>query len=271
MINSLPTVSVIMGIYNCETTIEAAINSILNQTYQDFELIMCDDKSTDHTLTIARSYASEFPEKIVLLENKKNEGLNFTLNRCLLVAKGKYIARMDGDDISLPERFETEVSFLEQNKNVAIVGAAMDVFDDKGTWGKHIYLKNPQKKDFLKGTPFGHPVCMVRKKAYMDVKGYSESSKLLRVEDYHLWIKMYSKGYIGVNLPYTLYLYRDDRNGYMKRKFKYRLNEVYVMSLAIRMLKLPIYSYIFILRPVLIGLLPHSLYEILHRLKWHNR
>lgn len=269
MVNS-PTVSVIMGIFNCEKTLPDAIESLMSQTYQDFELIMCDDNSTDNTLNIAESYATKCPDKIIVLKNDKNKGLNFTLNKCLQRARGKYIARMDGDDMSLPKRFEKEVSFLESHQDIAIVGAAMDVFDEKGVWGKRVYSREPQKKDFLKGTPFAHPVCMVRKEAYKAVNGYSVQKKLLRVEDYHLWLKMYSKGFKGVNLNEVLYLYRDDRSGYKRRKFKYRINEAYVMRLAVRMLKLPSYNYLFALRPILVGLLPYCFYDKLHRWKMHN-
>lgn len=265
-----PTVSVIMGIFNCEKTLPDAIDSLINQTYQDFELIMCDDDSADNTLEIAESYAMKYPDKIIILKNSRNEGLNFTLNKCLKKARGKYIARMDGDDMSLPERFEEEVSFLEQHQNIAIVGASMHVFDENGVWGNRVYIREPQNKDFMKGTPFAHPVCMVRKEAYKAVNGYSEQKKLLRVEDYHLWLKMYSKGFKGVNLNEILYLYRDDRNGYKKRKLKYRLNEAYVIQLAVRMLKLPFYNYIFALRPILVGLLPYCVYDRLHRRKMRN-
>ena len=94
-----------MGIYNCADTLAAAIDSILAQTYTDWELILCDDGSADRTYEVAEDYRSRYPEKIVLLKNERNMGLNYTLNRCLEQAKGAYIARMDGDDVSLPHRF----------------------------------------------------------------------------------------------------------------------------------------------------------------------
>ena len=97
-------VSIIMGIYNCAETLPEAIESILNQTYLNWELIMCDDGSSDDTWKIAIRYAEKYPDKIKILKNESNKGLNYTLNRCLKKATGKYIARMDGDDISMPER-----------------------------------------------------------------------------------------------------------------------------------------------------------------------
>ena len=94
----MPKISVIMGIYNCANTISGSIESIINQTYEDWELIMCDDGSIDTTFDVAKEYQKKYPQKIILLKNKRNRGLNYTLNKCLEIAKGEYIARMDGDD-----------------------------------------------------------------------------------------------------------------------------------------------------------------------------
>ena len=106
-----------MGIYNCETTLEAAIVSILEQTVADWELILCDDGSTDRTYDIARRYQEAYPEKVILLKNQTNQGLNYTLNKCLNISDAEYIARMDADDISEPTRLEEEIKFLEKNKD----------------------------------------------------------------------------------------------------------------------------------------------------------
>lgn len=269
-LDNFPMISVIMGIFNCESTVKEAINSILNQTYQNFELILCDDGSSDNTYKIACQFATDYPNKVILIKNDKNMGLNYTLNRCLKHARGKYIARMDGDDLSLPERFEKEVKYLEANPQISILGASLRVFDDNGVWGIRKFKQNPQAKDFMKGSQFSHSVCMVRKEAYQAVNGYSESKHLLRVEDYHLWIKMYSKDFIGFNLEDELYMYRDDRSGYQKRKFKYRINEAYVILLAVKLLKLPIWYCIYSLRPIMVGLLPYHLYDLLHKWKMNR-
>jgi glycosyltransferase EpsE len=106
---------------------------------------------------------------------------------------------------------------------------------------------------------------MVRKEAYDAVGGYSVDKKLLRMEDYHLWIKMYAKGFKGHNIGKTMYKMRDDRNAYNRRKFKYRLNEAYVRLLAVKELKLPVYGVIYALRPILVGLLPKKIYDMLHK------
>lgn len=261
------TVSVIMGIFNCEETLAEAVDSIINQTYGDWELIMCDDGSKDDTYEIALHYQKRYPDKIVVLKNEKNEGLNATLNKCLKSARGTYIARMDGDDICSPERFEKELTVLEQEADVAIVSTDMIHFDSAGEWGRVSHPTYPKNIDFLNGTPFCHAPCMVRKEAYDAVEGYSVDEKYMRVEDFHLWLKMYKAGFKGKNIHEVLYSMRDDQNARNRRKFRHRINESYVRYLALKEFKLPIWGYIFVLRPIVVGLLPVGVYDLLHKMK----
>lgn len=262
-------VSVIMGIFNCADTLEDAVNCILNQTHTNWELILCDDGSSDNTYDAAFSLA-EKDRRIRLLRNAQNMGLNYTLNRCLSCATGTYIARMDGDDLCVPERFEEELRCLEENPDIAIVSTDMEFFDETGIWGRISHPEFPKNSDFLAGSPFCHAPCMVRREAYEAVGGYSVDKKLLRVEDYHLWIKMYSKGFQGRNIGKALYKMRDDRNAYSRRKFRYRLNEAYVRLLAIKELQLPFYTAVYALRPIIVGLLPKKLYDLLHKRNLHQ-
>lgn len=255
-----------MGIYNCADTLEEAVESILQQTYDDWELIMCDDGSMDSTYEIATRFSRQY-ENIIAFQNEKNMGLNYTLNKCLEKAKGEYIARMDGDDISLPRRLEKEVAFLDQHKEYAIVSTNMIYFDENGEWGKSNMLEFPQKEDLVRATPFCHAPCMVRREAYECVKGYSVDKKLLRVEDYHLWFKMYSEGYKGYNLQEPLYKMRDDRKATQRRKYKYRINEAHVKRLIMKKFGLSIKNMVYVLRPLIVGAMPEILYEYLHKKK----
>ena len=265
----MPKISILMGIYNCAGTLPDAIDSILRQTVTDWELILCDDGSADDTLSVAKRFAQAHPDRIVLLQNPQNMGLNATLNRCLSVARGEFIARMDGDDICAPERFAEELAVLESEPDIAIVSTDMHCFDESGIWGMIRYPEYPQPKDFLANSPFCHAPCMVRKEAYDAVGGYSVDKKLLRVEDYHLWVKMYQAGYRGKNIHKPLYSMRDDRNANSRRKFRYRINEAYVRMLVVRELGLPATAYVFAMRPILVGLLPKPVYDKLH--KWNLR
>lgn len=257
-------VSIIMGIFNCEKTLSEAIESILNQTYKAWVLIMCDDGSVDNTYELAEKYRQQYPDKIVLIKNEKNLGLNKTLNHCLEYAKTEYVARMDGDDISLPERFEKEVEFLDSHPEYAIVSTPMIYFDENGDFRTGRGGKEPQITSMVLGTPFCHAPCMVRKEAYDAVKGYSTREDRLRVEDWDLWIRMYEKGFKGYTLSEPLYKMRDDRNAYSRRKFKYRINECKVGASAIKKLNLKKWRYILCLRPIIVGLLPKHIYLFLH-------
>ena len=264
-------ISVIMGIYNCEEYLEEAIRSILNQTYKDWELIMCDDGSSDRTYLIAKKYEKLYPAKIRVLKNPSNKGLNYTLNRCLKEAKGNYIARMDGDDRCSVDRFEKEVAVLDNQKDISIVSSYLEYFDESGVWGICKYKEYPQKKDFLRGSQFCHAASMVRREAFKKVNGYSVEKRLLRVEDYHLWMKMYAAGYTGYNIQEPLYQMRDDKNAYSRRKFKYRINETYVKMQIIKTFKLSVYSYLFAFKPVIVGLLPTKVYDLMHKRRLNGK
>lgn len=260
-------ISVLMGIYNCAATLPEAIDCILAQTESSWELILCDDGSADDTYAVAQSYAEKYADQIILLKNDKNMGLNFTLNRCLAAAKGEFVARMDGDDLCSPDRFQKELAALAEYPDVALVSTAMTYFDETGTWGQSHPKPFPQKADFLCGTPFCHAPCMARREAFQAVGGYTDDPKFLRVEDFDLWIKLYAAGYKGMNLDEPLYQMRDDRDAFSRRKFRFRLNEARVIGKAIRLLKLPKWQYYRTMRPILVGLMPMWLYKILHKRK----
>lgn len=263
-------ISIIMGIYNCSATLSEAIDSIIAQTYNNWELIMCDDGSADNTFKIAQEYKEKYPDKIVLLKNEKNMGLNYTLNKCLEAAKGEYIARMDGDDISLPTRFEKEIDFLNNNPQFAVVSTPMIMFDQDGKWGETSAIECPQIKDFFEHTPFfAHAACMMRKSVFDEVGGYTVDPKFLRVEDCNLWFKVYAHGYKGANLTEPLYMMRDDRNATHRRSWKARLNGCYVLYDGFKMLHIPWYKYYYVIKNTVVEvakcLIPVGVYEYIHK------
>lgn len=258
-------ISVLMGIYNCAGTLPEAIDCILAQTVTDWQLILCDDGSADDTYAVAKKYAERYPDQILLLKNERNMGLNYTLNHCLSEAKGEFVARMDGDDLCSPDRFEKELAALEQNPDMAVVSTAMEYFDETGVWGRNHPTARPQPEDFLYGTPFCHAPCMARRAAVEAVGGYTDDEKFLRVEDFDLWVKLYAAGCRGMNLDEPLYQMRDDRNAFSRRKFRFRINEARVICKAVRLLKLPKRGYLRALRPILVGLMPMWLYKKLHK------
>lgn len=260
-----PKISIIMGLYNCQATLKEAIDSIIAQTYTDWELIMCDDGSKDHTYKLAQEYKDQLGDKVILLKNEKNLGLNSTLNKCIDYARGEYIARMDGDDISLPQRFQVQMEFLEKNPNYDLVGVLAQHFDEDGEWGAYYLPKEPTPAAFLKNSPFVHATIIMKTQVLKELGGYTVSKKLLRVEDYHLWVRMYAAGYKGYNLQEFLYMFRDDRNAYGRRKYRFRVNEFRVRWLVATSFPLGIKAYLCAFRPLIVGALPMWLYDVLHK------
>ena len=240
------------------------MDSILNQTEKDWEFIICDDGSTDGTAGILRQYA-ERDSRIRVLTNAGNRGLPYSLNRCLAESRGKYIARMDADDFSVPDRFEKELAVLESRPELSIVGSQVALFDDSGVWGVVRYPLEPLPDDLKNGIIFFHGSVLVRREAYEAVGGYSEEPKAVRVEDYDLWVRMYEKGFRGANIDEYLYRFRMDVNAANKRIMKYRLNEAGVRIDAVKRLNLPKINYLRAAKPILLGILPKSLYYKLYR------
>lgn len=257
-------VSVLMGIYNCENTLEQAVQSIKNQTYSDWELIMCDDGSTDNTYDVAKKL-SENDDRIILIKNEKNLGLNKTLNNCLEKASGTYIARMDGDDDSLPERFTRQVHFLENQDVFDIVSSSMIFFDENGEWGKNTVKEYPQPEDVVTGSPICHAPVMMKKKCMDSVGGYTVDKRMLRVEDVNLWIKLYAAGYRCYNFQTPLYRMRNDQNALNRRKYKYRVNSVYVRLQGCKLLGLGPKSYLMAFQPMIVGLIPAKIRYYMRR------
>lgn len=259
-------ISVLMGIYNCAPTLPEALDSLLAQTYQGFKVIMCDDGSKDNTYEVAKAYADKY-ENFILIKNEKNMGLNYTLNHCLEYADTEYIARMDGDDLSLPTRFEKEIVFLDTHPEYAVVSVPMIYFDEEGEFRRGTGRGEVKKLDFVHGTPICHAPCMARTSVIKGVGGYSVDDSLLRVEDYHLWFKVFAAGHKLYMLNECLYKMRDDRNAKARRKWKGKRNQFYVMTKGFRMIGLPWYYQVYALRPILTFFAPSWLYDYIHKRK----
>lgn len=200
----MPKVSVIMPAYNAEKYIAEAIDSILAQTFHDFEFIILNDCSKDRTEEIILSYKDD---RIVYLKNEQNLGVAATLNKGLAAAKGEYIARMDADDISLPERFACQVVFLDETPKVAVLGTAVETFDEYGNTFRNPYRPDAAqiKIDLLFASVLAHPSVMMRRDVILDLGGYDRDFEGL--EDYELWCRVAAKHEIAV-YPEVLLRYR---------------------------------------------------------------
>lgn len=263
-----PMVSIIMGIYNCGNMLRESIESILNQSYGNWELIMCDDCSKDNTLKIAKEYEEKYPDKIKVIENKENLTLGPTLNRCLKIANGKYIARQDGDDLSLATRLEEEIAFLENNPEFDLVGTNMISFDEHGEKGYHIMKEIPVKDDYLKkGVTFAHATIVMKTRVMKSLGGYCEDWYAKQAEDYELWSRFFEEGYRGYNLQKKLYYVREDSNAYKRRSSRRRLRGMYLNMKIYPRIKAPFYCYKKILKDFIAIFIPSKVFGYYYKLK----
>ncbi|MDX1366006.1 glycosyltransferase [Pseudomonas sp.] len=208
---SSPVVSVLMPVFNGEKYLAKAMSSILSQTFRDFELLVLDDGSADDSLKILREF--EVLDSRIRLTTRENRGLIATLNELVVQARGKYMARMDTDDIALPGRFARQLDFLEKNPSVVCVGGSFDIIDGAGRY--LTTLKQPQlnaeiQKLMLVGhVAINHPTVMVRSATMRAVGGYD--ARYEAAEDYDLWLRIGEIGELA-NLSEVVLKYRLHEN-----------------------------------------------------------
>lgn len=204
-------VSVVMPVYNAGDFLVSAIESILRQTYKNYEFIIINDASTDSSLKIIKKYQKRYPEKIKLINliSNLNKGGDSCANLGIKKAKGKYIAKMDADDISHPRRLEKEVEFLEKNKNIFLVGSNAYVINQKGKVvgeKKEPLTSYEIFKEYIYFNPIIHPTIMFRNKLRKSENFYKIKYPL--ANDYYTFFTLQCKGYNFANLPEKLIYYR---------------------------------------------------------------
>lgn len=182
-----PKVSVLMSVYNAESFLREAMDSVLNQSFHDFEFIIFDDKSSDRSLDIIRSYHDS---RIVLVANDQNQGLTRNLIRGMAMVRGEHVARMDADDICLPRRLGTQVEFLTTHADISVVGSAVTFFDGAGY---EFMARQPSEHDAIKcellyGFTMLHPSVMMRK-ADFDKHGLNYDPHFVCSQDHDLWTR----------------------------------------------------------------------------------
>lgn len=262
-------VSVIMGIYNPNTPqLAKAIQSIINQSFTDWEMIVYDDGS-DYDERVRLEKLVKVDSRISFYRGSRNRGLASVLNQCIDLAKGKYIARMDADDISLKERLRRQVDFLENNLAYDWVGTNAYLFAGETLWGARRMNEMPQAEDFLEYSPYIHPSVMFRREVLESSGGYNTSTRTRRCEDYELFIRLHRAGYHGYNLQEWLLAYREDEHSYLKRTPSSRFYEAQVRYWGFKelgILKLTTIQHV--IRPIIGALMPMALLHRLKRMRW---
>lgn len=261
----MPKVSIISGAYNVAGvfSFHKSMQSILTQSFVDFEYIICDDGSTDATWEFLCDYASK-DSRIKLIQNEKNMGLAYSLNKCLELASGEYIARHDLDDYSDKERLQKQVLFLDSNKNIALLGTQAYLFDKNGVWGKEHFPLSVTKRDFLFTSPYQHGAMMIRRDALAHIGGYRVAKETRRAEDYDLFMTMHTM-YNGANLEECLYYFCEDDSSKKRRKYRYRIDEMKVRYRGFKKLGLLPRGIFYVIKPLFVGLIPARLLDKLKR------
>jgi len=215
-----PKVSVVMAVHNGERYLKESIESILTQTFADFEFLIVDDGSTDSTGNILVRYADR-DARIRLITNEDNIGLTKSLNKGIGLARGDYIARMDADDISLLERLGKQADYLDAHPDVGVLGAAVQLLDSSGKVGDTWTF--PEEHGFLKWSlcffynPIVHPTVMVRRKILRQAGGYNEEMAVS--QDYDLWCRLIHLTRFG-NLQKVLLLLRKHESNITHLRFE---------------------------------------------------
>ncbi len=197
-------VSVIMSVYNGEKYVKTSVESILTQTFKNFELIIINDGSTDRTPDLLGSYQ----DARIRIIHQENLGLTKSLNKGISLAHGEYIARMDADDISFPRRLERQVQFMEDNLDIGVVGTAYYEIDDQGRIvGKRVFPLSDDRlrKALIRYNPLFHGSVMIRRTVFERVGLYNEC--FLKSQDYELWFRV-AKHFRLANLPEPLMMRR---------------------------------------------------------------
>lgn len=217
----LPLVSIAMPFYNCRETLAPALISVVRQTYPNWELLLCDDGSTDGSFECARGFRDE---RIALTTDSRRRGLAALLNQCIDRARGEYIARMDADDIAYPGRLERQVRFLEEHRDIDLAGSQMLIFGEDGAaLGKRALPCDHQGIVANPAVSFGigHPTWMGRAAWF---RRYRYNPRAVRYEDVELLYRAYRESRFA-NLPEILHAYREPHGGLAKR-FKTRVERV---------------------------------------------
>jgi glycosyltransferase involved in cell wall biosynthesis len=223
-----PELSVLLPVYNGVSYLREAIESILGQTYTDFELIVIDDGSTDDSLLII----GEFADSRIRVFSQTNMGLAASLNRAIELAKGRYVARQDQDDISFPQRFEKQMAFLEAHPDYGMVGTWAEIWiGDKKTRRAH---KHPSdnltlKFDLLFNNPFVHSSMMLRKSVFDEIGLYTNDKSRRLPEDYELWSRIARKFKVA-NIPELLQVYREVPGSISRNKINPLLDRAVAIS-----------------------------------------
>ena len=270
--HSIPQISVLMGVLWRRETLELlrrSVDSILAQTVTELELLICDDGSSPAAAALLDAYSEKDP-RVRLVRPGNKLDLASKLNACLAEARAPLIARMDDDDRSLPERFQKQLELLAARPDIAFVGSNALLIRNGEVCGERVFPALPQVTDFYMTQPFLHPALMFRREALDAVGGYSEGKRQLLCEDYDLLLRLYARGYRGMNLQEDLLEYTIPATAKGNRRMRHRWNETVTRWERFRELGALPCALPYVLKPLAVGLLPEKMLEHMKKTYYQN-
>ena len=260
-----PKISVIMSVRNGEKDIERCLKSLFNQTFRDWELIVCDDGSTDNTLRLLEEYAKT-DSRIKILHNETSRGLAYSLNFCIENARSNILARQDVDDESDIKRFEIQYPFVIEHPEYAVVGTCWYNVNDDGTLKEVVVPEKPSAIQQVKGGLYLHPSWMMRKDQIAKIGYYTVNEYTLRSQDYHFIMKLLANGMILYNMQDKLYYYKNDQATRKRHKDWKRVKGLmWIRWDSYRRNHLPLWCYFYVLKPLIVNMIPSQIMNSYYR------
>jgi len=263
-----PLASFIMGVFyrrSDTALLDRSVASVLHQSFTDFELLVCDDGSTPKAVRLLDEYAAA-DARVRLIRPGGKFRLAEKLNMCLREARGSYIARMDDDDFSHPERLAVQLAALRNRSEIDFVGCNVNLCRGGECIGTRLLPELPRVRDFFFVQPFIHPALVFRREALLSVGGYSEEPYCELCEDYDLLLRLYAAGRRGMNLQQCLLDYSLPQTAAGGRNMHHRWNEAVTRYKRFREIGVLPEAFLFVLKPLLVGVLPGPVLSKMRRL-----
>ncbi len=268
MISSCPEISVVMSVYNGLPFLSAAIESILNQSFANFEFIIIDDASTDGSRGVILNYAKNDPRLVIILNdvNFGAAGLGYNLARGVEIARGKYIARMDSDDISMVDRFEIQRQYLNENDGIDIVGSWVSDINENGDvlQIRRYPVAHSQICRLIWANPIVHPSVLCKRDSIIRIGNYAANTG--RRDDYELWFRAVRCGLKFANIPIPLLKYRFCVSYYSKNELKTVLMQIRIGLIGCWRIGASPIGFLGVLVPAFRVLLPKKMRGRFHKL-----
>jgi glycosyltransferase involved in cell wall biosynthesis len=261
----MPKITILMSVYNGLPFLEDSIQSILNQSFKDFEFLIIDDCSSDTSLEVLETYIKK-DERIRLIKNNKNQGLGYNLKKGVELAKGDYIARMDDDDISLPHRLQTQYDFATKNPDIDIIGSYATDIDENGNEKglRKMPISNDDIIKYIWTCPIIHPTAFIKKEALIKAGSYGNEK---RRQDYALWFRCAKAGLKFANIPEPLLKYRFEDSYYKKNNMRALLTQVKIGWKGCLQVKASPVAYIGVAVPLIRSIFPKFIQKWLSKVQ----